>query len=130
MNAFPITSLYAGILGLMLLWLSLRIVAVVRAKGEVNYGDAGNPEYTTIVRGQANFVEYVPMIVILMALNEASGTSAAWLHGEGVAIVVARLLHPFGMKPEPGVNVMRFVGTMTTWIVLTIVSIQAILHSL
>lgn len=128
MSAIPITGLYAGILGLMLLWLSLRVVAVVRARGEVSYGDAGNPEYTVVVRGQANFVEYVPMIVLLMALNEASGTSAAWLHGLGVAIVVARLLHPFGMKTEPGVNAMRFVGTMTTWVVLAISSVLAILN--
>ena len=130
MSAIPITGFYAGLLGLILLWLSLRIVVAVRAKGEVSYGDAGNPDYTVIVRGQGNFIEYVPMILILMAVDELGGTSAAWLHGMGVALVIGRLLHPFGLTNTAGVNPMRLIGTLATWIVLATASIFAVLQGL
>jgi len=130
MSGIPITGFYAGILGLVLLWLSLRIVSAVRAKAEIGYGDGGKAEYTVIVRGQGNFVEYVPMILILMGVNEMAGTSGYWLHGMGIALVIARLAHPFGLTTTPGVNPLRFAGTLTTWIVLAIASVQAILHGL
>ncbi len=38
MNDLPITALYAGILGLILVWLSIRVVQA-RAKHEVSLGD-------------------------------------------------------------------------------------------
>lgn len=129
MTGIPITGFYAGLLGLILLWLSIRIVTAVRAKAEISYGDGGNPEYTVILRGQGNFVEYVPLILILMAVNELGGTGAAWLHGMGVTLVIARLLHPFGLTNTPGVNPMRFIGTIGTWIVLATASILAVLPS-
>ncbi len=126
MTAIPITGLYAGILGLMLLWLSIRIVASVRAKAEIGFGDGGDPQHTVVVRGQGNFVEYVPMAVILMAIDEMAGTSAPWIHGMGITLVIGRLLHPFGLTTNPGVNPLRFAGTMSTWVVIAIASVIAI----
>ncbi|MDG2307787.1 MAG: MAPEG family protein [Candidatus Binatia bacterium] len=63
MEAIPITGFYSGIMGLILLWLSIRIAATVRAKAEVGFGDAGVAEHTVIIRGRGNFIEYVPTIL-------------------------------------------------------------------
>ena len=79
MENLTITPMYAGMLGIILLVLSIRVVAVVRAKGNVGYGDGGNPDFTPVVRGQANFIEYVPLIVILIGMAEAGGTLRASL---------------------------------------------------
>lgn len=122
-----ITPLYAGILGLLLVALSIRVVAVVRAKGEVGYGDGGNSDFTTVVRGQGNFIEYVPHALILMALAELNGASATMIHGLGIALVVARLAHPIGLTTGAGVNPFRLVGTSLTWIVIAVASIVAIM---
>ena len=127
MESIGITTFYAGLLGLVLLWLSFRVIATVRAK-EVAYGDAGNPEFTCIVRGQANFVEYVPMILILLALDELTGVSAMWIHVMGVALVIARIMHPLGLTTTPGVNPLRFGGTIITFLVLLAASVLAILN--
>ena len=127
MESIGITTFYAGLLGLVLLWLSFRVIAMVRAK-DVSLGDADNPEYTVIVRGQGNFVEYVPMILILMALDELSGVSAMWIHGMGAALVVARIMHPLGLTTTPGVNPLRFGGTIITFLVLLTASALAILN--
>ena len=126
MAALPITGLYAGLLGLILLWLSFRVVMVVRARGEVSLGDDGNPEFTTLVRAQGNFVEYVPLAVLLLGIDELGGTSGMWLHVMGAALVLGRVMHPLGMRPTPGVSPLRFLGTLLTWLVLLAASVIAI----
>ena len=134
MNSFfasvTITPLYAALLGLVLLVLSGRVIAVVRAKGEVGLGDGGNPDYLTIVRTQGNFIEYVPMILILIGFAEAGGASGTWIHGLGGTLLVGRILHPFGMSPDPKPNPFRFVGTLATLLVLLISSILVIVQQL
>ena len=94
MNSVTITPMYAAGLGIILLVLSIRVVAVIRAKGGVLYGDGGNPDFTPVLRGQQNFIEYVPLILILIAFAEAGGSSAMWIHGMGAALLVGRVLHP------------------------------------
>lgn len=130
MDSVTITPMYAAVLGIILLVLSGRVIAVVRGKGEVSYGDGGNPDFTTIIRAQGNFIEYVPLIVILIAFAEAGGTSDTLLHAMGGALVVGRVLHPIGLTNEPGVNVPRFVGTVLTLIVLLASSIIVILNQM
>ena len=120
MNSVTITPLYAAGLGILLLILSIRVVAVIRAKGGVLYGDGGNPDFTPVLRAQQNFIEYVPLILILIAFAEAGGSSATWIHGMGAALLVGRVLHPLGLTSKAGVNPLRFVGTNLTWIVLLV----------
>ena len=52
MASITIAPMYAALLGIILLVLSIRVVAVVRAKGKVSYGDGGNPDFTTVTRAQ------------------------------------------------------------------------------
>lgn len=125
----PITALYAGILAFLLVALSIRVVVVVRAKGKVNYGDDGNPEFGRVVRAQGNFVEYVPMALLLMGIAELNGSNPTWLHGMGVALVLARLLHPLGLRAVGGPSAARVIGTSATWIVLAIGGVLAIGHA-
>ena len=130
MESLTITPMYAALLGIILLVLSIRVVAVVRAKGNVLYGDGGNPDYTTVVRAQANFIEYVPLIIILIGFAEAGGTSDTWIHAMGAGLVVGRVLHPMGLKNDPGINVFRFIGTNLTWITLLAASILVLVNQL
>lgn len=128
METITITPMYVAMLGIILLALSIRVVAVVRAKGGIGYGDGGNPDYTTVLRGQQNFIEYVPLAVILIAFAEAGGTPAGWIHGLGAALVVGRIIHPFGLTNEPGINPLRFVGTNLTWLSILIASIWILIN--
>ena len=123
MNSLAVTTLYAGILGLLLLALSLRVIVVVRAKGKVALGDGGNADYGAVIRGQQNFVEYVPVALILIGLAEYSGTAPWIIHVLGVVLVIARLLHPLGLTPERGPTIPRLLGTVAT---LSVVGVAAI----
>lgn len=128
MESITITPMYAALLGIILLVLSIRVVAVVRPKGKVSYGDGGNPDFTTVTRAQGNFIEYVPLILILIAFAEAGGTSSGWIHAMGAGLVVGRILHPLGLTNNPGVNPMRFIGTNLTWIALLAASIFVLVN--
>ncbi len=128
-QSVTITPLYAALLGLILLLLSGRVIAAVRAKG-VGLGTGGNPDYEAIVRSQGNFIEYVPMILILIGFAEAGGASDTWIHGLGGTLVVARVLHPIGMSPDPKPNPFRFIGTVATLLVLLIASVLVAMQRL
>ena len=128
METLVITPIYGAMLGIILLVLSIRVVAVVRAKGKVGYGDGGNPDFTPVVRGQGNFIEYVPLALILIAFAEAGGTSAGWIHTLGAGLVIGRVLHPMGLTNEPGINVFRFIGTNLTWLALLVSSILVLVN--
>ena len=113
----PITMLYAGALGLVLLVLSARVIQA-RGATKVYMGDGGNELMLRRMRGQANFVEYVPMALILMALLELRGAPAWELHALGATLLVARLLHgytfAFATHFPPG----RFLGAVLTQLVV------------
>lgn len=128
-SSVTLTPLYAGLFGLVLLALSGRVIAAVRAKG-VGLGTGGNADYEAIIRSQGNFIEYVPMILILIGFAEAGGASDAWIHGLGGTLLVARILHPIGMSPDPKPNPFRFVGTVATLLVLLIASILVVSQAL
>jgi uncharacterized protein len=110
-----VTPLYAALCGLLLLILSIRVVAVVRAKGKLSLGDGGNPDFTPVIRAHGNFIEYVPIALILIAFAEAGGTSSTWIHTMGAALVIGRIAHPFGLSNDPSPSMPRFVGMILTW---------------
>ncbi|MEM9177686.1 MAG: MAPEG family protein [Myxococcota bacterium] len=120
-NTVTITPIYAALLGLVLLVLSGRVIVAVRAKG-VSLGDGDDPDHLPIIRSQANFIEYVPMILILIGFCEAGGASDGWIHGLGGALLVGRILHPIGFSGESRLQPGRFAGTVTTLLVLLISS--------
>src|SRR5688572_5289215 len=92
-----VTPLYAALLALMLVGLSLRVI-VVRRRARVSLGDGGNPELQRAIRGQANFVEYVPLALLLLLILELSRFSIYFIHALGITLVLARLLHGYALS--------------------------------
>ena len=129
LDSVTITPLYAALLGLVLLVLSGRVIFSVRAKGVV-LGDGDDPNHLPIIRSQGNFIEYVPMALILIAFLEAGGASDGWIHGLGGVLLVGRILHPLGMKADPAPQPFRFVGTVSTLLVLLIASVMLLIQQL
>lgn len=121
----PVSLTFAGALALLVLWLAYRI-SRVRMSGKVMVGDGGNPLLLARMRAQANFVEYTPFVLILMALIEMAGGSAWGLRGVGLVYVVARVLHAFGMDKMTMPNPLRAIGALVTWAVLLGLAIWAI----
>lgn len=100
MTALPITGLYAALLAFVLLWLSLRVINE-RRRGGVALGTGDSHALLRASRAQGNFVEYVPIILVMLALLEAGGAAAWALHGLGAALLAGRLAHGIGVGREP-----------------------------
>ena len=115
-----VTMITAGLLGLLLLFLGGYVVAG-RVKFKVNDGDGGNETMRRRIRAQANFVEYVPMALILMLIMETGSVGPGWLRvAMGAVLVIARLWHAQGLLTKPGTSAGRFMGTNLTWLVILV----------
>jgi uncharacterized protein len=71
-----ITGLYAIPLTLMMIGLSTHIT-MLRAKTGISIMDGGNTTLAERIRRHGNFIETVPMILLLMTLAELQGTAPA-----------------------------------------------------
>lgn len=94
-----ISSLYAALSALLIVWLSLRVITLRRAK-KVRLGDGGEPELQAAIRAQGNATEYIPIALILLFLLETNGAYTALLHAGGIAILAGRLLHARGLLTD------------------------------
>ena len=110
-----ITMLYAGLCAGVLFALSVQVIRQ-RRRLKVSVGDAGDEELVRCIRAQANFVEYVPIALLLILLLELAGTPAALLHLLGAVLLVGRLLHAWSLTARSGRA--RVAGMIMTFAVL------------
>ena len=128
MHVPTITGFYLGILALLYVVLGLQ-VSRLRRGNRVLFGDADNRELRSAIRAHGNFAEYVPIIVLLVALLEMSGLSAIRIHLLMGVLLVARLLHPLGMYVGPRTlqfQIYRVGGITLTLLVLLAAAIMAL----
>ena len=118
-SSVAVVMFYAGILGLICLVLAVLVVRQ-RGKTKTGLGSGGHPALEQAIRVHANFVEYVPLILILMLLLELSGLAPLWLHVMGIALVVGRVLHAWGLAGNPNESFGRAAGITLTWLTLLV----------
>src|SRR3954468_807627 len=117
-----ITAGYLGILGLLYAALGLQ-VSRLRRGHRVLFGDGDNIKLRSAIRAHANFAEYVPLIVLMVAMLEMSGLAAIRVHLLMAALLLARLLHPLGMYVGPRTlrfQICRVGGISLTLLVLAV----------
>ena len=120
-----VTPFYAGLLALLFLALSARVSQ--RRQSGISLGDGGDTRLLRVIRGHANFAEYVPLILVLMAMLEIDHTSIYVLHALGLALLIGRLLHGYALSSTERFRFGRFWGTALTWTVLAVSSVLCIL---
>ncbi len=120
-----VTLLYAGLLGLMAIAVA---VPAGRLRGitGISVGDGGNPDLILAMRRHANFIEFVPIALILIGLLEMNGVSANAIHGLGGALVVFRVCHAFGLKGDNMNNPLRGIGAGGSTLLVIVASVWAI----
>ena len=89
----PVTLVIAAACGLINIWLALR-VSQRRMQAKVMIGDGGDSLMVSRHRAHANFTEYAPFALILIAGIELASGSSPWLWALGALFVLARLAHP------------------------------------
>jgi uncharacterized membrane protein YecN with MAPEG domain len=89
-------------------------------------GDGGDPRMLRLIRGHANFAEYVPLIVVMMGLLELGRTSVYLLHTLGIILLVGRLLHGYAFGFTDHFKFGRFWGTALTFLVLGVCAVLCV----
>ncbi len=125
MVSVTITALFAAILALMQVAFTLR-VAIYRRSNSISLGDGGDKQLLSRIRAHANFIETVPMALMLLLLNELSGLSADWLYALGATLVIARLLHYIAIAFKTAL-IVRVLGMMGTLLVIVIGAVLLLL---
>lgn len=130
MHVPSITAFYLAILGLIYAALALRVAGMRRANRTL-FGDAENASLRAAIRVHANFIEYVPIIALLVALLEMSGMPPIRVHLLMGALLLTRILHPIGMSARPltwQFNAGRVGGILLTLAVLIAAAISALVR--
>ena len=112
-----ITLLFASLHVLLMLALAMPVV-LHRNTHKIGIGDGGDKRLARKIRVHGHFVEYVPFALLLLGLLELCGLPSAWLLAYGTALLLARLLHAFGLSRSGGYSIGRFTGTALTWLLL------------
>jgi len=115
----PVFYVCAGLLGLLAVALTVN-VGLMRGRKRINLGDGGDAEMHAAVRAHGNFMEFVPLtlLVIYMASDFHGFRTVASL---SVVLLAARVLHAGGMLgliPKG-----RMLGAMATTATLGVASI-------
>ena len=129
---FPaITAFYASILALVLVGLSAWVIAG-RGSKDTMLGDGGDASMAKRIRAQGNFIEYVPLALVIIALLEGSGAGNGLVRTLLIVLVIARILHPFGMiAPDktPQQLACRGGGIMGTLLVIVVAALDLLIRA-
>ncbi len=118
-----ITAFYASLLAVLFLFLSARVIGWRRLR-RVELGDGEDKELLRRMRVHANFAEYVPYTLLLMALAESMAPPRPLVHLVGIILVAGRLLHAYGLSQTPQVVRYRVWGMMLTFTALGLAALM------
>ena len=122
---FPITGLYAALLAAVGLTLMVR-VARMRARTGVSILHGDDMDLALATRQHGNFIETVPLALILMGLVEANGVNSLLLHANGIVLLLARIAHPIGLRLDRADHPLRAVGAVGTVLVTFVLAVVAL----
>lgn len=122
----PITGLYAALLGLLYLRLSLRVIRHRRAS-KIIIGTTGDVHLERAARVHGNFAEYVPLALLLLYFAELGGYPWWVIHPLGLLLLAGRLLHAHGVAQEREDLRYRVRGMVLTFLTLLAASALVLL---
>ncbi len=87
---------YTGALAVFYLYLSMR-TANFRRRERIGIGYGEHAALVRSARAHANFIEYVPFCLLILLMGGLLGVTALMLHALGLALLVGRVLHAYGI---------------------------------
>jgi uncharacterized membrane protein YecN with MAPEG domain len=112
-----IVPIYAAAIALMFVILAVRVTRLRRVK-RIAIGSGGDARLERAIRVHANFSEYVPLTLLLLAFVEMQGNPAWLIHLLALALVAGRVIHAYGVSQEKEIIRIRTVGMVATFGVL------------
>ena len=123
-----VSAIVAALLGLLAVTLAARVI-LGRVRFGVNAGDGGHAELAQRIRAHSNLSEHVPLVLLLLAFAEASGTARWAVMALGAVLLVARLASAWGLSHSLGPSQPRQAGAGLTLAVTVIASLLILYRS-
>ncbi|WP_297771881.1 MAPEG family protein [uncultured Roseovarius sp.] len=127
--SLTVTPLYAGLLGLLFVILSIRVITT-RFTARVTLGDGDDKMLGKRIRVHGNFAEYAPMALILLTLAELQGAPLWVVHLLGLMLLAGRVIHAIGLGRTPQIMLLRRAGMILTFAMIAISALACIGHAL
>ncbi len=108
-----IVPAYAVLFACLFLTLSIRTIRA-RRLAKVAIGTGGDRVLERLSRVHANFSEYVPFTLLLIALSEMRGIHHVIIHGLCLALLVGRCAHAWGVSNRTENFRFRVIGIALT----------------
>ncbi|MCI4660886.1 MAG: MAPEG family protein [Neomegalonema sp.] len=89
---YPVTALFCGLNTVIVLYLAIRVISL-RRRHQVAIGDGGHGDLARAIRGHANAVETIPLILFLLLLSEGSEAPILVPLAFGTVTLIGRVLH-------------------------------------
>lgn len=124
-----ITAFYAALSALLIVILAIR-VTLHRRSVRIGIGDNGDHALAKRVRAHANAVELIPIALILLLLCELLAIAPLWLHLLGIAVLVGRVLHAWGLSHSGGVTFGRSGGYVLTVAAIVVMALVLLWQSI
>ena len=125
-----VTGFYAAIFGIFQAVLTLSIV-FVRVTQKISVGSGGNQNLEFRIRGHGNFIETVPIALILLGVLETQRyVSPFLLNSLAVALLFGRLCHAYSFFFYNGKTYFRRIGMITTVSCIILYSIIILFNSI
>ena len=87
-----VTAMFAAIFAVLHVIFTMR-VGGYRFRSGISLGDGGDKELLNRIRAHGNFIEQVPIALLLLLLNELNGLSDTYLLALGGTLLAARITH-------------------------------------
>lgn len=115
----PVTAFYAALLAALFVLLSVRVIAQ-RREAKVEIGPGESRELLRRMRVHANFAEYAPFALVLLALAESLKAPSPLLHLIGLILVSGRYVHAYGLSQNPHNLRLRVWGMTLTFVAIAL----------
>ncbi len=113
-----VSPIYASILIGLIIFLAYRVTTFRRAEGVALGDEKGSKAMRSAVRAHANAVENIPAALVLLLMLELNHLNPIITHAFGVALVLSRFAHAYGLSKRNGPSKGRFYGTLITWVTM------------
>jgi uncharacterized protein len=122
----PVFFVCAGLLGLLAVSLTVS-VGRLRMQKKIYLGDGGDPEMLAAIRAHGNFMEYVPLCLVLIYV--VSDFYTFWYVAVlSLALLLSRVLHAGGLLGF--IPLGRTLGASGTTLILAITSVMLIISGI
>jgi uncharacterized membrane protein YecN with MAPEG domain len=128
-SALAAAGLYAGLNALILLWLTMA-TALVRRRHMVVIGDGGVAHLRRTMRGHANAIENIPVMLVLLGFAAALGAPVLAIHLLSAAFTVGRTLHAWHFSHAEAAQWQRATGFGLSVLTLGAATLGVLGHAL